>query len=183
MMTATSHRVLSVRFSANVTKAMKPGAWTRAREYIAELLQLLTSDSSLVLNETASAAVDETEDGSVRALLAPTLTVLTAASNRPGVLMQLPAVAQIAVNLTSFIEQLDTEFSKGLHHVDPHTHEYVDRLRQDSQFLELAAQVQEYYEKHGDLAQAARIAMKRVEHSYYKVHSHSCGIGPCPRGS
>jgi hypothetical protein len=31
--------------------------------------------------------------------------------------------------------------------------------------------VQEYYEKHGDLAQAARIAMKRIEHSYYKVRT------------
>jgi len=132
------------RTSANITKAMKPGAWNRARGYIAELLQLLSSDSSLVLKESASEAAAETEDGS------------------------LPAVAQISVNLTSFVEQLDTEFTKGLHHVDPHTHEYVDRLRQESLFLELAAQVQEYYEKHGDHAQAARTAMKRLEHIYYK---------------
>lgn len=45
---------------------MKPGAWARAREYIAELLQLLSSDSSLILTETASEAAVESEDGSVR---------------------------------------------------------------------------------------------------------------------
>jgi len=128
--------------SANITKAMKPGAWSRTRKYVTDLLLLLKTDGSLVLNEGASNESPEHEDGS--------------------------SMEQIAVSLTSFVELLDAEFLKGLHHVDPHTHEYVDRLRLESEFLELARQVQEYYEEHGNKAQAARVAIKIVEHIYYK---------------
>jgi len=75
----------------------------------------------------------------------------------------------IVLSMRAFVEQLDAEFTKSLQNIDPHTHEYVERLRDESSLLELCITVQRYYENLGDLKQAARMAMKRVEHIYYKL--------------
>jgi len=72
--------------------------------------------------------------------------------------------------MRAFVEQLDAEFIKSLQNIDPHTHEYVERLRDEGSILELAAMVHQHYENLGDKKQAAKVAMKRVEHIYYKVH-------------
>lgn len=69
----------------------------------------------------------------------------------------------------AFVERLDDEFTKSLQSIDPHTQEYVQRLQDESSFLELAERVQNYYEKAGKMKRAARIAARRVEHIYYKL--------------
>jgi len=81
--------------------------------------------------------------------------------------------AEESTTIRAFVEQLDAEFTKSMQNIDPHTHEYVDRLRDESSILELAALVQNYYQSIGKMDQAARMAMKRVEHLYYKLDSLS----------
>lgn len=75
------------------------------------------------------------------------------------------------MNMRAFVEQMDTEFTKSLQNIDPHTHEYVERLRDEGSLLDLSTAVQQYYEQNDDLPQAARMAMKRIEHIYYKVYN------------
>ncbi len=135
---------------SNMNKIMKPKLWTEVRTNIKELLDLLEADHSLTLKETDAEADGQNsyED-------------------------QVQAENLILGNMTAFIEQLDAEFNKALQNIDPHTHEYVERLRSESSFLELAAQVQDYYHKNNKVAQATRIAMKRIEHIYYKHDSLS----------
>ena len=53
--------------------------------------------------------------------------------------------------------------------IDPHTHQYLDRLRDEPLFLALAQKVSDYMSRCGDHRGLARTALRRVEHFYHKT--------------
>ena len=74
----------------------------------------------------------------------------------------------VAQNLVSFVERLDDELYLSLRLLDNHSGEFLKRLLDIAPLLSLAKEVQEYYENAGNHPVAARLALRRLEHLYYK---------------
>lgn len=77
-------------------------------------------------------------------------------------------------SITSLIERLDDEFTKALQNIDPHSTEYIERLKDESEIYKLIVRGQIYVEsitsqeKKGNYHQLSRIILRRLEHIYYK---------------
>jgi len=72
-------------------------------------------------------------------------------------------------SLLAFVERLDDELTKSLQFIDPHTQDYVERLQDENLLLELAEKTQKYYSRIQKHKSVARIAIRRMEHIYYKL--------------
>ncbi|KAI8818670.1 eukaryotic translation initiation factor 3 subunit 8 N-terminus-domain-containing protein [Fimicolochytrium jonesii] len=71
-------------------------------------------------------------------------------------------------SLGSLIDRIDDEFTKSLQHIDPHTLDYVSRLRDETSLYALIVRAQKYFERI-DASQALdHTKMRRIEHIYYK---------------
>ena len=53
--------------------------------------------------------------------------------------------------------------------IDPHTHQYMDRMKDEPVFLALASKASDYLGGRGEMKAQAKIALRRVEHFYYKT--------------
>ncbi|KAK3233301.1 Eukaryotic translation initiation factor 3 subunit C [Cymbomonas tetramitiformis] len=75
---------------------------------------------------------------------------------------------QVWGNLLAFLERVDDELFKSLQCIDPHIKDYVHRLQDEPMFLILADEVSKYFNRIGDMTIVSKIALRRVEHIYYK---------------
>lgn len=53
--------------------------------------------------------------------------------------------------------------------IDPHTHEYMTRLKDEPVFLALAQKVMDYLNRVHDMKNLPKVALRLVEHFYYKT--------------
>jgi len=72
-------------------------------------------------------------------------------------------------SILSFIDILDDEFTKSLQNIDPHTTDYVDRLKDETDLYSTIVKGQLYFEKHNLTDNISRVIMRRLEYLYYKV--------------
>ena len=71
----------------------------------------------------------------------------------------------------SVVERLDEEFVKVLKGCDAHSHEYVDRLKDEPKVMELLEITQKMVDKLGSPSEMCRVYLKRIEHIYFKFDS------------
>lgn len=145
--------LIPIRFDLN-TGIMPLQTWKAIESDIRRLFAVLESQDEYVVIETA-AEVEDFEKGPA-----------------PGV----GGVKQIPGSVSALIERLDDEHAKALQVIDPHTQEYIDRLRDESVLQDLFLQAQCYIEK--NLARLGlkpeeneplcRVLARRLEHAYYK---------------
>ena len=53
--------------------------------------------------------------------------------------------------------------------IDPHTHQYLDRLKDEPVLLALAAKTCDYLRRAEDMPTLARLSLRRLEHFYHKT--------------
>lgn len=70
--------------------------------------------------------------------------------------------------IITLVERLDEEFTKLLKECDPHSNEYVQRLKDETRVVEIIDKVQTFLEKHGQESELCSVYMRKIEHLYYK---------------
>ncbi|KAI9583638.1 hypothetical protein GQX74_005386 [Glossina fuscipes] len=66
------------------------------------------------------------------------------------------------------VERLDDEFTKLLKECDPHSNDYVVRLKDEVTVTRIIESVLEYFERVGNKNERCRIYLRKIEHLYYK---------------
>ncbi|KAI9344624.1 eukaryotic translation initiation factor 3 subunit 8 N-terminus-domain-containing protein, partial [Obelidium mucronatum] len=72
-------------------------------------------------------------------------------------------------NIYSFVERLSNEFIKSLQHIDPHTTEYIERLKDETPLYVLIVRAQKYFGRVNSAESSDACTLKRVLHIYYKT--------------
>ena len=134
--------LISVQFDFNLSmhSSLAVDIWKSATKDIDVLLDILFAHREIVVQESV---VDEesTEDGSQKL---------------------------IRGSLIAFIERLDDEFTKSLQNIDPHTTDYIERLKDETDLCRVIFRSQLYFEATQNELSSFRAIIRRVEHMYFK---------------
>lgn len=142
--------LISTRFDLTTASAsyMPIAQWKAAQEEISKLLETLEANPQYAVTEDA----EEIDDEESEAEPVPK-------DGEP---------VKIFGSIASLIERLDDEFTRSLQNIDPHTPEYIDRLKEEAPLYATAVRAQLYFERLSHASSISRVLMRRLEMLYYK---------------
>lgn len=134
--------IISAIFDYNpkVSEPMKLEYWSKLLDVMQEMLQLLLNNTNVTMAEFV--LEDQEEYGSP-----------------PYYIRGCPLTA---------VERLDDEFTKLLKECDPHSNEYVERLKDEVTVTKIIEQVLQYVERVCSENEICRAYLRKIEHLYYK---------------
>ncbi|KAG0343744.1 Translation initiation factor 3 subunit c [Podila minutissima] len=71
-------------------------------------------------------------------------------------------------SIVAFVDRLDDEFTKSLQNIDPHTTDYVDRLKDEVGLYAVIVRSHAYFTRLELTDAICRTTMRRLEHLYFK---------------
>lgn len=134
--------IISAIFDYNpkISDAMKPEYWTKLLERMSEMLDMLDANPNIIM---ADSILEDQEN------------------------FDAPPYHVRGCVLTA-MERLDDEFTKLLKECDPHSNEYVERLKDEAKVAGIIDKVQKYLERTNVQSELCRIYLRKIEHLYYK---------------
>lgn len=150
--------LISARFDTTSTtgSALDTAQWKAAQQELQKLFTILEANPNIVVIEAAEDWEDDEK-----------LPVID-----PDELFKIPG------NPTAYAERLDDEMTRSLQNIDPHTPEYIERLRDEAQLYESIVRAQLYQERlinevklETEQTMLARVISRRIEHIYFKPSS------------
>lgn len=140
--------LISARFDYNPSMSthMTTEMWNSAEKEINQLLSILEGTDQFIIVETVAEDYDDEED----------------------IVPQEGETVKVRGSVVSYVDRLDDELTKSLQNIDPHTTEYVDRLKDETSLYATITRSQIYFEKVGLADSQGRVIMRRLEHLYYK---------------
>lgn len=127
-------------YNPKVSEPMKLEHWSKLLEEIQALIKLLLAHEDIHLSETV---LDENEEYETSPF-------------------------KIRGCMLTSVERLDDEFTKLLKECDPHSNDYVDRLKDEVTVTNVIEQVVQYVERLGNEMETCRIYLRKIDHLYYK---------------
>lgn len=76
---------------------------------------------------------------------------------------------EIRGSLVLFVSRLDDEFSKSLQNTDPHTMEYIERLKDEVRLYALIKRVESYYLRLQETQSVVILKVLLLDRIYHKV--------------
>ena len=149
--------LISTRFdltTGSTATFMSQENWKMAEHEFTVLLEELEANRNMIVLENAEEWEDDEKPPQ------PT----------PGETLKIPG------SIVSVVERLDDELTRSLQHIDPHTAEYIDRLKDEQALYNNILRALLYVENLKKDAKleltddgANRVVMRRLEHVYFKV--------------
>lgn len=127
-------------YNPKVSDAMKPEYWTNLIERMSEMLDMLRNHDNILISDSVTEETERFDEAPYR----------------------------IRGCVLTSLERLDDEFIKLLKECDPHSNEYVERLKDEAKVSAIITKVQKHLEVHGSQSELCRIYLRKIEHLYYK---------------
>lgn len=151
--------LVSLQFDYNpgAVTHMSAESWRAARGRLDELLALLAEQTDYIVKE-------DTEDYDDQEERVP----------------EAGKKLEVRGSIGSLLDRLDDEFTKALQNTDPHTAEYIERLRDEKPLYATIVRSQAYFEQAALNEAMGKSVMRRLEHVYCKVRHIRFETRFCP---
>ncbi|CAO3592125.1 unnamed protein product [Absidia cylindrospora] len=140
--------LIASRFDLTIgsTSHMDVKTWKSVEKEVNLILSIMESTPSFIVCENAEDLDNDDKD------------VVPAAGE----------VVKLRGSIVGYVERLDDEFMKSLQATDPHTPDYIDRLRDEPSLYALLVRAQAYFERNSLNNSISRVIVRRLDHLYYK---------------